>query len=376
MATYYWLGAVSGNVNDRYNWTLYNPGFTGPTAANTRPPAGSNVIFSKFQGVCGYAGITNLPSYGPCGFFYGATSSGTTAQYVVDFTVTPQFDKTMGSTGTYLSFFAKTININRGVTSSTLYNYLNVYDSPGASYSAANATLKVDARNQSSTIKTFNYVKGTLASALIGYVPGVSNGSNNYFYDCTIENSIQESSWNGVANNNIVISPSTTLTATNINLNGNSTSLIVERGTSVLDGTITCNNIGSVDFPPFGASGPSGADNALARTYILQMVLNGTPSKPTVDIRHGADIYKFFIQGGDVRFSAFNDPTIIRGGILNASNAKISSNYDDSVTILDSSQYADGFILYTPSQTHTHQPISLRGKYNLRLNNPIGYTAI
>ena len=67
MATYYWIGAQNTDINNRYNWTLYNPGFTGATAALTRPPYGSAIVFTKFTGITGggTAGATYYPLYGP-----------------------------------------------------------------------------------------------------------------------------------------------------------------------------------------------------------------------------------------------------------------------------------------------------------------------
>lgn len=377
MATYYWLGAVNGDVNNRYNWTLYGPGFTGPTAANSRPPAGSSIIFSKFAGVCGYAGITQLPTYGPSGFFYGATSSGSTAQYLVDVTVTPTYHKDLGNSTTNLSLFAKTINILRGVTSTAITNYLNVYPSPGASYSAYDSVVKVDARNwspTSPTLKCTNYIEGTVKILQFGVNPGTTTGSDNYLRNLTVSDIIVDSSYGNIAKNNITIANTCTLTATNLVSNGSESAITISRGTAFNDGTITCANNSDLVFPPFGSSGPSGADNAVSRTYINKLVLNGNTSKPRVSFDHGVDLYNLFANGGYIFFNSDGvDPTIIRGGLFDMNNAKMESPKEDNVTILDNTNYSDGFIINTTS-LGSRSPINLLGKYNLRLNNPVGYT--
>ena len=56
MATYYWTGAVSTDVNDARNWSLWFTldGITSaPPAAPSKPVSGSDIYFRKYNTTSG-----------------------------------------------------------------------------------------------------------------------------------------------------------------------------------------------------------------------------------------------------------------------------------------------------------------------------------
>jgi hypothetical protein len=127
MAKYYWTGAVSSNVNNLNNWTLWGPnsGVTLPAAAPARPTDGDDILFVRFSGT----GTGAYPLNAPTGFLTGI-SGGNTAAQIGLMQVQENFPRNLGSTASYLKFYARDIDLTRGSTSGFTYAYLELVQDP------------------------------------------------------------------------------------------------------------------------------------------------------------------------------------------------------------------------------------------------------
>lgn len=141
MATYFWLGSVSTNVNDRRNWTTFDlsnsSGVCGASLslpyANQAPGNGDTITFDKIL----ISGSTySYPIYAPGGTLMGV-SGGLTAASLSSVQVLPNYPLGFGSTGTtlanaqYFNLYAAGINIHRGATNASTAAYnLNLLTEP------------------------------------------------------------------------------------------------------------------------------------------------------------------------------------------------------------------------------------------------------
>ena len=173
MATYYWTGRVSSNVQDVNNWSLWGPssGITLPPAAPTKPVNGSDVILAKYP--------ATFPIYGPAGFLSG-TSGGTAAVSIATLQVKSDFNKDIGDPSNYFKFFAKLVDLNR--TSGYTLAYLDIVADPaGICGPDGNATVNIKGRD----VKYF--IKGNAWSVNVPTHPTQTSaeiygyGSNSYF---------------------------------------------------------------------------------------------------------------------------------------------------------------------------------------------------
>jgi len=176
MATYYWTGKVSSNVQDVNNWSLWGPssGITLPPAAPTKPVNGSDVVLAKYP--------TTYPIYGPAGFLSG-TSGGTLAVSIATLQVKEDFNKDIGISSNYFKFFAKEVDLNRASSGYTLA-YIDIVEDPaGICGEDGNALVNVKAKASGCSF----YIKGKawqVQVPQVGYQTFAKiygYGSNSYF---------------------------------------------------------------------------------------------------------------------------------------------------------------------------------------------------
>lgn len=387
MAAYYWIGAQNSDVNNRYNWTLYNPGFTGATAANSRPVYGSSIVFTKFNGITGggTSGATYYPLYGPSGFLYGATSSGSTALYLTSCQIRGDFDKDIGGENVKFSFYADEVIINKNDTAgvSTInYNYLNIYENPlGAGPTYANANVQVTCK-QGLTVplkRSYNTIEGYANNITIGD-SGITTNSDVVVKNIEVTQAIENESSD--AYDSITLGGDTvTVTSGSYHKFRGPVSLTVQRGLNFSDSVTLeflggANFLGNVNFSPFGVSGASGATSAKGASNIHTFKCHGNRSATNYDYYHGVYLQNFYCYGGKHTFYNQNDdPVIIRGGFVKGITTKLKSDIDSNVTILDSANYSGGFQIHNAVVSEMHNTLSLAGNYGLRLSNvPQGYT--
>jgi hypothetical protein len=381
MATYYWIGAQNTDINNRYNWTLYNPGFTGATAALSRPPYGSAIVFTKFTGITGggTAGATYYPLYGPSGFFYGATLSGATAQYLTSCQIRKNFDKDIGGSSVYLSLFANEIIIEKGSTGNITNNYLNIYENPlgaGPTYDYANVVIKSEMG--ATGVRQFNTIEGYANQILIGD-NGITTMADITLKNLEIADYIENTSVN--AYDKVYLGDDLVVSAGSTHLLRGPIALTVARGLNFSD-SVTLdfrggpNGLGSVTFAPFGVSGASGATGAKGSSLIHTFKAGGDRALTNYSYYHGVLFSNFYAEGGKHTFYQGNDdPVIIRGGFLIGTQVKLISEIDSNVTILDDATYSGGFQIQNSGSNQSWNPLSLAGNYGLKLSNvPQGYT--
>lgn len=387
MAAYYWIGAQNTDVNNRYNWTLYNPGFTGATAAPSRPVYGSSIVFTKFTGITGNGatGATYYPLYGPSGFLYGATSSGSTALYLTSCQIRGDFDKDIGGSSVKFSFYADEVIINKNDTpgvSTVNYNYLNLYENPlGAGPTYSNSNIQVTCKQGLTTPlkRSYNVIEGYANNITIGD-SGVTTNADVVLQNIDVAQAIENESSD--AYDSITIGGDTvTVAASSYHKFRGPVALTILRGLNFSD-SVTLEFLGgpgflgSVNFAPFGVSGASGATGAKGASSIYTFKAHGNRSVTNYDYNHGVFIYNFYCYGGKHTFYSGNDdPTIIRGGFVKATTSKLKSDIDSNITILDSANYSGGFQIHNTTVNEAHNTLSLYGNYGLRLSNiPQGYT--
>lgn len=174
MAKYYWTGAVSSNVNNLNNWTLWGPntGVTLPPAAPSRPTDDDDIIFVRFNGA---GGTGSYPFNAPTGFLTGI-SGGNTAAKIGLMQVQDTFSRNLGSTASYFKFYARTVDLNRGATSGFTYAYLELVSDP-LGVCGPNANPIVDVKCKISGPEV--YIKG---NAWQVRVPNVSYATYSKIY--------------------------------------------------------------------------------------------------------------------------------------------------------------------------------------------------
>ena len=383
MATYYWIGAQNTDINNRYNWTLYNPGFTGATAALTRPPYGSAIVFTKFTGITGggTAGATYYPLYGPSGFFYGATSSGTTAQYLTSCQIRKNFDKDIGGSNVYLSFYADEVLIEKGPTATTTNNYINLYENPigsGPTYDYANVIVRAEMGTVAPLTRSYNTIEGYANQVIIGDV-GYTTSASITLKNLEITDYIENTAITSY--DQVYLGDDLVVTAGSTHLFRGPIALTIARGLDFSD-SVTLdfrggyNGLGSVTFAPFGVSGASGATGAKGSSNIHTFKCGGDRTLTNYSYYHGVLFNNFYAEAGKHTFYQGNDdPVIIRGGFLSGNTTKLISDIDSNVTILDSSNYSGGFQIQFSGSNQQWNPLSLSGNFGLRLSNVAqGYT--
>ena len=341
MATYYWLGVTGGadNVMNPQNWTLWSPqGVCGylPDAALTGPSHNDSIYY---------------PQYSPRGELLGPTGGEI---QLVNCNVVDDCPVALGLQDDYFKFNANNVDLkvgpsNQQLTNGTSYielgkhstasSYANVGVLAGKqhTYWIKGQIKNIGAVNVSRSGYSIVHLKDCeFAQEIAGssnqivmwsVVPGINSYDQFYVYDTTTGyNGIYNDTTNGVVN--IYSGFSQHLSETlHVKLKGGG---------------------GVVNFLESSYTGPSGP-NEISRSYIHNLVIEGTKNGPTVNINHGADIVKLSQYGGIVNFNQAPsvNSTVVQRGFMYPSNSKLNVN-TPTVTIGANGDYTIFDVLDTP----------------------------
>jgi hypothetical protein len=157
MATLYWRGAISSDVQIAANWTLIIPSSstTAPPAAVTGPTGGDTVIFKAFN-------TSNAPNWNPIFSPEGIIGAGATCYELAYCKIENGFGRDIGSSSNFLKVCSTYVDLFK--------SYPNIDNTPSKVY------LKGVKRNSTSPYIYFrtNYPIGTGAST--HYIAGDLSG--------------------------------------------------------------------------------------------------------------------------------------------------------------------------------------------------------
>lgn len=331
MATYYWTGKVSSNVQDANNWSLWGPssGITLPASAPSKPVDNSDVIFAKYP--------STFPIYGPAGFLSG-TSGGTAAVTIATLQVKPDFNKDIGTSSNYFKFYAKLVDLNRADGGYTLA-YIDVVEDPaGICGPDGNATVNIKGR---AGVKYF--IKGnawkvnvptfaTQTGAEIygyganSYFQSLSNNSKDIFYfdHTTTTPTLYSQSGDDITNEeaNQYFFGSPTI---NIKQGYNNRANVALGGSQLVMNLIESGPSGSnpIDLPPT-------TFNSLSIGYFSNSM---TSTSNVVNCYHEVGFDELNVQWGTINFNDPNAVSVIYSGEFIPEKAVITTSQSNNLEI-------------------------------------------
>ena len=376
MATYYWTGAVSTDVNDARNWSLWFTldGITSaPPAASSKPVSGSDIYFRKYNTT---SGTTPYPLFAPGGTLTGTggytaglsggAGSTTGVRYLNRIIVSPDCSVNIGRAGTtgYLNVYANEIILNHAANAYTA-GYLNPQPNPNNINQIPVISLQSEATGVNYYIKgsahivnraSYNtYANATLYGLIQGTLNITNNNSNDVFY----------------------IDSTTEFDNANMTISGKGNVLNIGKDFSLMDGTLNVNAITAdatttINFLPVGLSGACGPADYQYSTYKLKT--NGVNSNyPYINIQHGTWLQDLQLGAGHVYFNPLgpNDSCIVLQGVMNGDNAKITVADTDSVVF---NSAAGGYLGFSCNlSTSKSLPIAYSGNYSVALGSSTRY---
>jgi hypothetical protein len=371
MANYYWTGSQDSDLNNRFNWTLWNTfsgisfsGTGGYLAASQKPNWGDRIIF-KNMGVPSGA-VVNYPIYPPGGTLTGNTTSpGSTAgvRYVSAVTIDGSYNLPFGGATAPVTLYSGLVQIykNQNTTGFTAM-YLNVPDVGGIT----TANIQLSSFNTNSINYYFNGGgKLTLLGSTAGS-PDVARG-NIYLYNFTVDNLTTEANVNSQV---IFMDSTTSLPSKQNEITGSDLSLRIKKGFSISDGSLLLRANGSAGPSLFlveeGVTGSTGPSYVVPST--LELTTIGTEAtKPYVDVQHGVYFNRLDIGGGyvNLRPQGDNDTVVVRQGQLLGDKSKVIIDSYNAVTMLAAAGAYQGFSVQNFSPTNP--PIQYSGNYRITL---------
>jgi hypothetical protein len=327
MATYYWTGKVSSDVQNANNWSLWGPssGVTLPASAASKPVDGSDVILAKYP--------TTYPIFGPRGFLSGV-SGGITAIQLATLQVKEDFDKDIGTSSNYFKFFAKNVDLNKSGSGYTLA-YIELTANPDGITMVEDPHAIV---NIKSTVSTFQYyIKGVASLINIPQVK-YETAAKIYLYNLSSPFMVLNNS----SRDEFYLNSTTTMpTIFDVNQNDITASFNqVFVGSPVINiaqgfqstGTITLAGNSVMNLTATGVSG----SNPLDLPYTLFNTLNiGTigSGQSNVNSYHETFIEKINIENGTINFYDPSTVSIITSGEFNPESATITSTNNNNLEI-------------------------------------------
>lgn len=373
MATLYWRGAISSNVQTAGNWTLQRPGLTAsvpPSAPNT-PQAGDSVIFANFVG-----GGWN-PTYSPAGLI----GSGITHTVLNSFTVEKDFIRDIGTQNQYLSaYVTNSFSLKKGINTipnlpdsqptqdgkvfiKSLNPSVNLNISAQSNLAVTNLTtnyyifgslnlLKFDGVFGANRMKVFLGSSATYPVVLTDKYVGISGGivtQSTSGSSSTGEWTISIGRFANIGGPNILLG----------NVNGGSNTVTFERGVSLENihiepssyaaGTyyfVEFNNYGTT----YGETGPLGP-----KTYIKNFRLQGLPyysgtlqTPLKCDIYSGVSFENLIIDGVtdvDIRYDPSNEVVFAKNMDFYTTSQRLPNQeqlYWPKLTVFDTLRFAVG----------------------------------
>lgn len=368
MATYYWTGAISSDVNDARNWSLW---FTQdalggpPPPALSKPVSGSDIVFGKYN----IAGLTIYPLFSPGGTLTGTggytaglsggSGSTTGVRYLNSIVVREDCAVNIG-TGTtgYFNFYADRIYLNHASNS-----YSVAYLNPQPNSNNINQIPLVFL--QSKTPGVNYYIKGSA---------NIINIASYNTYSTTTLYGLLEGTLN-VTNNNsndvFYIDSTTEFNNANMTISGKGNVVNIGKDFSLMDGTLNVNALTTdatttINFLPVGLSGASGPVDYQYSTYKLKT--NGVNSNyPYINIRHGTYLQDLQLGAGHVHFNPLgpNDSCVVLQGTMNGDISKITVDDTDSVIFNGA---GGGYLGFSCAlSTSKSLPIAYSGNYSVNL---------
>lgn len=363
MATYYWTGKVSSNVQDANNWSLWGPssGITLPVSAPSKPVDNSDIIFAKYP--------STFPIYGPAGFLSG-TSGGTAAVTIATLQVKEDFNKSLGTSSNYFKFYAKEVDLNRAASGYTSA-YLDIVSDPaGICGGEGNAFINIKAK--AAGVKY--YIKGTPWMVQVPQVAyqtfaEIYGYNSNSFYQSLNGNSKDIFYFDHTTVTPILYSPSgediTTSSATqyffgsptiNVNQGYDNNGVLFLSGTNLI-----------MNLTETGVSGSNPVDLPYTVFNSLNIGLQGAGSSTSniVNSYHETFIESLSIQNGTLNFNDPSTTSVIISGNFYPDKAVITSTAKDNLEIAT---------LTVRNTTGTDTPnIKLYGNYDITAypNDPL-----
>jgi hypothetical protein len=369
MATYYWTGARSSDVNDARNWSLWytTGGLTGAV-----PPApskhgwGSDIDFVKYNIIGG----TGYPLFSPVGTLTGTAGytaglsggAGSTlgTRYLNFMTVQENCSVNIGSSNStgYFNFYANNVYLNHA---SGAYNaaYLNPQQNPTDGSIIPYISIQSKAPGVNYYIKGSANIANSVAyntystTTLYGLLEGTLNVTNNLSYD--------------VFN----IDTTTEFNNASMTISGKGNVVNIGKDFSLMDGTLNVNALTAdafttINFLPVGLSGASGPADYPYSTYKLKT--NGVNSNyPYINIQHGTWLQDLQLGAGHVHFNPLgpNDSCIVLQGVMNGDIARITVSDTNSVVFNSPGGGYEGFSCNIANSKNL--PIAYDGNYSINL---------
>jgi hypothetical protein len=367
MAIYYWRGAVSTNVNDPQNWTLWPSGASGPPAAPTKPVWGSDIQFVKFLSS---GGTLNYPIFGPSGTLTGnTTSAASTAgvRYLKSIKVAEDFPLNVGISGatTYLNVYADTVNLYHAENSHSNV-YLNMQPHPTSGV--------LGYINPSSKAPGVNYyIKGYGNVSVI--TTAYPTYSNIYLYN--FDGYVY--SWASTSNDAFYFDP-TSMIQNDMIFQGKGNQIYIQKGFAIQNDksmflrTYAGDSTQSLYLVPLGITGDTGPSEITQTT--LKLITEGSNnSRPYVYVGHGTDFTNLQMQAGHIQFGPAgpNDGCRIGQGTMNSATCKMTISDSADVSIL-SPGFAGGVGFSVQSlSSGSPMPIYYSGNYSVVLGDSSYY---
>ena len=363
MATYYWTGKVSSDVQNANNWSLWGPssGVTLPASAASKPVDGSDVVLAKYP--------TTYPIFGPQGFLSGV-SGGTLAVQLATLQVKEDFSKDIGTSSNYFKFYAKEIDLNRNSSGYTLA-YIDIVSDP-AGICGANGNALVNVKAKAAGVKY--YFKGAAWQIQVPQV-AYTTYAKIYGYNSNADYACL----NGNSNDEFYFDH-TTVTPRNINENGEdittssalyffgSPTINISQGFQGEHIILLSGNALKMNLLETGVSGSNPVDlpYTLFNSLAIGMQGGGNSNSNIVNSYHETFIESLSIQNGTINF---NDPS--------TTSIIISGNFypDKAILTTTASKNLEIATLTVRNTTGTDSTnIKLYGNYDITAypNDPLG----
>lgn len=357
MANYYWTGAVGSDVNNKLNWTYWNPSqvagssVSPPPSPPTSPTNGDYVIFTQLR----VTGGVNYPINTPSGTFMNGLSGASSAPASLSgFEVTTSYPLGIGTNSANpINVYANYLTVLKGPTANNSYTrYLKLLAHPGGC--AAIPFLNYAGFNTSYPMKMFVSGVGNVKS-----VPFVGNvtSSSVTFYDY---NGSLGPFGNVEGTDNVYLASTVSLDpdSNSFQIQGKYSTLTIEKGfqggsnspiklRSVWSGPNKPTQRVIFDYDIYqGGSGP----NETPRTAVqLQTEYTGTPfgtngstanfagatTSPIIDVYQGVDFTNLDMLAGSINFyNEVNQTCRVFEGYLTAQSTLMNVPNPETMVIM------------------------------------------
>jgi hypothetical protein len=328
MATYYWTGKVSSDVQNANNWSLWGPssGVTLPASAASKPVDGSDVVLAKYP--------TTYPIFGPQGFLSGV-SGGTLAVQLATLQVKEDFSKDIGTSSNYFKFFAKNVDLNKSGSGYTLA-YIELTANPDGITMVEDPHAIVDVKCKTNGTKF--YFKGTASSLGVISQPQFVTNAEIYCYNLTSSFFC----FNPLSQDKFYLDKTTT-NATVYSENGDDitnlvtqifngqSSLNISQGYQSLSEIYLVGNGTSINLTQTGVSGSNPLD--LPYTLFTKLTVGVLGGPCTVNSYHETFIEQLKIEKGTINFYDPSSVSVITSGEFDSQLASLNTTEKNNLEI-------------------------------------------